>query len=73
MTESREPRFTNPRVHLQDGTSDAGVYDLTITTQDEVKVGRIATFTGTITLDKDFGAGYSYEIIMEDAKQVKEE
>lgn len=60
-------------VHLQDGTSDAGVYDLTITTQDEVNVGDIATFTGTIALDKDFTAGYKYEIIMEDAQQLKEE
>lgn len=60
-------------VHLQDGTSASGVYDLTITTQDEAKVGEIATFTGTITLNKDFGSGYSYEIIMEDAKKVKEE
>lgn len=60
-------------VHLQDGTSAAGVYDLTITTQDEVNVGQIATFTGTINLDRDFGAGYRYEIIMEDAQQVKAE
>ena len=60
-------------VHLQDGTSDAGVYDLTITTQDQVNEGDIAAFTGTITLNKDFGSGYSYEIIMQDAKQLKEE
>jgi len=55
-------------VHLQDGTSDSGKFDLTITTTDDVKVGDVATFEGKITLNKDFGAGYSYEVIMEQAK-----
>jgi len=54
-------------VHIQDGTSDATIHDITITTDDIVKVGEVVTFEGTILLDKDFGAGYSYEIIMEKA------
>jgi len=60
-------------VHLQDGTGDADNYSLTITTEEEVNVDNIVAFTGTINLDKDFGAGYKYEIIMQDAKQHKEE
>ena len=32
------------------------------------KVGEIVTFEGKITLNKDFGSGYFYNIIMEDAK-----
>jgi hypothetical protein len=55
-------------VHIQDGTESAGSYDLTITTNDAVNVGDIVTFEGTIVLNKDFGAGYSYDVIMEDAK-----
>ena len=55
-------------VHLQDGTSDSGNFDLTVTTTDDVKVGDVVTFEGKIELNKDFGAGYSYEVIMEDAK-----
>jgi hypothetical protein len=55
-------------VHIQDGTEAAGSYDLTITTLDIVKVGDVVTFEGTIILNKDFGAGYSYDVIMEDAK-----
>jgi hypothetical protein len=55
-------------VHLQDGTGGSGNFDLTVTTTDDVKVGDVATFEGKITLNKDFGAGYSYEVIMEDAK-----
>ena len=55
-------------VHLQDGTGDSGKYDLTITTDEEVNVGDVVTFEGKITLNKDFGSGYSYEIIMEQAR-----
>ncbi len=56
-------------VHLQDGTEGDGKNDLTITTQDEAAVGDVVTFEGRITLDKDFGAGYKYDVIMEDAKK----
>lgn len=58
-------------VHIQDGTSDSGNFDLTITTTDEVKMDEVVTFEGTIHLKKDFGYGYFYEVIMEDAKLVK--
>ena len=59
-------------IHLQDGTGDSGSYDLTVTTNDDASVGDIAAFEGTITLNKDFGSGYSYELIMEDAKKKAE-
>jgi len=55
-------------VHLQDGTGDSGNFDLTITTNEEVNVGDVVTFEGKITLNKDFGSGYSYEVLMEQAK-----
>ena len=55
-------------VHLQDGTSDSGNFDLTVTTKDDVKVGDVVTLEGKIALNKDFGAGYTYEVIMEEAK-----
>ncbi|KAB2843407.1 MAG: hypothetical protein F9K45_06145 [Melioribacteraceae bacterium] len=58
-------------IHMQDGTSSGEYFDLTITTKDEVKVGDIVVFEGEITLNKDFGAGYSYEVIMEESKLVK--
>jgi hypothetical protein len=56
-------------VHLQDGTGDLGNNDLLITTQDDVTLGDVVIFEGTIALNKDFGSGYSYEILMEEAKQ----
>lgn len=55
-------------VHIQDGTNDSGNFDLTVTTSADVKVGDVVIFEGVITLNKDFGAGYSYEVIMQDAK-----
>lgn len=58
-------------VHIQDGTKDGNYFDLTVTTLDSMKVGDVVVFQGVITLNKDFGSGYSYEVIMEDAKRVK--
>ncbi|MFV0591281.1 MAG: hypothetical protein ACK5M7_07845 [Draconibacterium sp.] len=57
-------------VHIQDGTSGDGKFDLTITTQADVEVGEEVTFKGKLTLEKDFGAGYFYDVIMEDASLV---
>jgi hypothetical protein len=57
-------------VHLQDGTKSGNSYDLTITTTDSVEVGAVLIFEGMIALDKDFGAGYFYDVIMEQGKTV---
>jgi hypothetical protein len=58
-------------VHIQDGTEFNGNFDLTITTDSEVAVGDTTTFEGKLVLNKDFGYGYSYEVLMEDAKLIK--
>jgi len=55
-------------VHIQDGTRSGDSFDLAITTDDVTKVGDVVTFEGTVTLKKDFGAGYFYEVIIEKAK-----
>ena len=56
-------------VHIQDGSgkADAGTHDLTITTDSVVAVGDVITATGTLAVDKDFGAGYTYPVIVEGA------
>jgi len=61
-------------IHLQDGSGDVakGTNDLTVTSLDEAAVGDTITITGTVAIDKDFGAGYRYPIIVEEAKVVKE-
>ena len=56
-------------LHIQDGTEDAadGSNDLTLTSQDTAKPGEQITVVGTVVLDHDFGAGYRYPILVEDA------
>ncbi len=54
-------------IHLQDGTSFSNNFDLTITTLENVAIGDEITVSGIINLDKDFGYGYFYDVIMEDA------
>jgi hypothetical protein len=60
-------------LHIQDGSGDQqkGTHDLVATTQDTAAVGDIVTVTGTFAKDKDFGAGYNYKAIIEDAKVQK--
>jgi hypothetical protein len=58
-------------IHLQDGTEFEGGFDLTITTDKQVNVGDKITFEGKITLDKDFGYGYFYAVLMEEGKIVQ--
>lgn len=60
-------------IHLRDGTGDAGKKnnDVTVTTSDNAAVGDVVTVKGKITLDKDFGSGYAYPVLLEDAKLTK--
>jgi hypothetical protein len=56
-------------VHLQDGTGKAadGTNDLTVTTAEQTRPGEVITASGTLAVDKDFGAGYRYGAILETA------
>jgi hypothetical protein len=54
-------------VHLRDGTGANGTNDLLVTTQDVAKLGDVVTATGTIATKQDFGAGYAYDVIVENA------
>ncbi len=56
-------------LHVQDGSGEAakGTHDLVVTTQDQTAVGDVVTVSGTIFKDKDFGSGYKYKVIMENA------
>jgi hypothetical protein len=54
-------------IHLQDGTGAAGSNDLTVTTNDMTKQGDTIIVSGVVAADKDFGYGYKYPVIIEDA------
>ena len=55
-------------LHLQDGSGSEGTNDLTVTTDALVKVGDLVLVHGVVSADRDFGFGYSYEVIIEDAE-----
>ena len=53
-------------VHLQDGSKDD--FDLVITCNIQIPVGHTVTMTGRVALNKDFGAGYQYDILLEEGE-----
>jgi len=54
-------------VHLRDGTGSEGSNDILVTTQNQAKAGDVVTVKGVVRNDKDFGAGYSYKVLIEEA------
>ncbi len=61
-------------LHIQDGSGDsaAKTNDLTVTTIGTVKQGDTVLVTGTLAVDRDFGSGYKYDLIIEEAKVTAE-
>lgn len=56
-------------VHIQDGSRDD--FDLVITSTSQVPVGHTITMSGKVVLNKDFGSGYKYSIILEEGEFVQ--
>ena len=56
-------------IHLRDGSGSAtdGTNDVLVTTASQAKVGDIVTVKGIVRADKDFGSGYSYKVLIEEA------
>jgi len=53
-------------VHIEDGSRFQNMDDIVFTTENAVpEVGDIVTATGTVAIDKDFGYGYFYPVIVE--------
>jgi len=57
-------------IHLQDGTTFEGKFDLTVTCNCVVTVGDVITVEGVLAVGKDFGYGYAYELLVEDAQLI---
>lgn len=57
-------------IHLRDGSGSAAdnTNDILVTTTDETKLDDIVTVKGVVHNDEDFGAGYAYKVLIEDAK-----
>jgi hypothetical protein len=58
-------------VHIQDGTEYEGRFDLTLTSVEPFEVGSVVTVEGVVALNRDFGYGYSYEILLEEATAIE--
>lgn len=55
-------------VHLEDGTGDPGANHIVFrSATGQPEVGAVVTATGTLDTDRDFGFGYQYPVLVEDA------
>lgn len=59
-------------LHIQDGTGSDGSNDLLVTTKSEAKRGDTVLIEGVVALNKDFGSGYKYKLLVEEAKATVE-
>ncbi|NLP57967.1 hypothetical protein [Lutibacter sp. B1] len=58
-------------IHIVDGTTFENKKSLTIASTELAKVGDTVTFKGKVTLNKDFGYGYIYDILLEEGELVE--
>jgi len=56
-------------LHVEDGTGnkDKNTNDLSVTSKQTANVGDQVTITGRVAVNKDFGSGYMYPLLVEDA------
>jgi hypothetical protein len=57
-------------LHVRDGSGSDGTNDLTVTTPstgEAPKAGDTVVVTGQVSVNKDFGIGYRYDVVIEDA------
>ncbi len=55
-------------IHIQDGTAFQNDFDLLVTSDTQVQLGQIINVEGRVVTNKDFGSGYSYKVLIENAK-----
>ena len=55
-------------VHLMDGTKGPDKASLTFTTIENIQVGDTVMLEGILAVNKEFGAGYVYPVIIEKAE-----
>lgn len=54
-------------VHVQDGTGDASTNNLVVTSKQTANVGDQVRISGVVVVNRDFGAGYTYPLLIEEA------
>jgi len=58
-------------VHIEDGTSFEGNKKIIFTSNNAASVGETLTAQGTLAVDKDFGYGYFYPVIVQESTFTK--
>ena len=53
-------------LHIQDGSGGEGTNDLTFTSQQTAHVDDEVEITGVVTVNRDFGFGYNYPLLLEE-------
>lgn len=56
-------------IHIADGSMNS--YDFVCTSNEAFPVGHVVTLKGKVAVNKDFGAGYTYDLIVENAEILK--
>lgn len=54
-------------VHVQDGTGEADSNNLIVTSKQTANVGDQVTVSGVVVVNREFGSGYSYPLLIEEA------
>lgn len=53
--------------HVQDGSGAEGTNDIIFTSLDKAETGQMVLAKGMLKLDKDFGSGYKFDVIVEES------
>lgn len=54
-------------LHVVDGSASDGTDDIAVTTSGTATVGAMVTVTGNVAVNQDFGSGYTYDLLVQDA------
>ncbi|HXX11195.1 MAG TPA: nucleotide-binding protein, partial [Burkholderiales bacterium] len=60
-------------IHLRDGSGSSAenTNDIVVTTTDETQIGDVVVAKGVVRTDVNLGSGYSYAVLVDDAKLQK--
>ena len=74
VTKGNANTMGKARIHIQDGTGDTQekTIDLVVTSQDTPAVGDTVLVEGVVQTDKNYGMGYVFSVILEDAIVAKQ-
>jgi len=67
VTKFNEAILDRNWLHVVDGSAQDGSDDIAVTTTGTATVGAVVTVTGNVAVNQDFGSGYTYDLLVQDA------